>query len=208
MANNLNVTISPLGASSSSYTLRWRVLGTNVWLTSNITPPNNIASSNLSSVIAVPSDNTIYEVQALDNCGTSVAQGAIARIINRGCPSYTDLNVITTSSTVTGVVPLNTPLPVSNHISTIAVSIFIGFTLVSSQLITAPTSFNPFMFTGLNANTSYGIVLDITYTVADTVSPTYALGDTPILHKCLAYSFTTAAAAICTAPIITGITQS
>ena len=208
MSNILNVTLASLGATVSTYVLQWRALGSNIWLTTNVTPSNPIPASFLTPYITFPTDNTIFQYQLLSNCGSSVAQSIIQRFINRGCPSYTSLNLVPSDTAVTGVFPLNSPAPISNHISSIVIGLYIGTTLVSSQTISTPTAFNAFTFTSLISSTVYSLVFDINYAQSDSISYTYSLLDTSSLHKCLANSFTTAASAICPIPIIISITQS
>lgn len=208
MANQLNLNLSPLGASVVSYTVQYRALGSNIWLNSNVIPNNPISSSVLNPYITLPTDNTIYQVQLLSNCGTNIAQSIIQRFINRGCPIYSALNLNSTDVSISGVFPLNTPSPISTHISSINIQLFIGTTLVNSQIISTPTAFNSFIFTSLISNTVYSLVFVINYTFPDTISPAYSLGDSSSQHLCLGNSFTTAASAICPVPVIISITQS
>jgi len=205
MAIRLN--LGSFGVSASNYTVRWRVLGSTTWITSGLTPANPIPTTNLTPVITVPNENTIYEVQVITNCGTSTAQSAIIKKIARQCPTTLQYNVTTTDTTITISYPLDTPAPISNHVTSILVQLYQGPTLITSQTISSPNSNNTITFNGLNQNTTYTVRHTVTYAHADSIPEgSYPNGATANTSICTV-SVQTEVTASCPIPVILSVQE-
>lgn len=193
-----------------SWKLRYRVKGTNTWLTSNLSPslPTNGYDTSVSSVTVSPQyDNTIYEYQTITKCGSNEINSSIYTKINRGCPTLLSQSIVTTDTSISLNFPLNTPVPLSNHIQSITVVLKQGSTLISTQTLTSINSTNTVSFTNLTENTTYNIEYTITFVSEDFPVSLYTGDNTSNTHKCT-LAVTTEPSPECPDIIIVSVTQS
>ena len=190
--------------------LRYRIKGTNSWLTTNLNPalPTGGYDTSVTSVTISPQyDNTVYEYQLITRCGNNDVNSSIYTRINRGCPTLLSQSVITTDTSISLNFPLNTPAPISSHIDNIVVVLKQGSTLINTQTLTSINSTNPVSFSNLTENTTYTIEYTITFTSDDNPVSLYSDGITSNTNKCT-LSVTTEAAPTCPDIVITSVTQS
>jgi hypothetical protein len=196
-----------IGSLANPWTLRHRVKGTSTWVTNNVTPANPQLSTNTSATITTSSFNTIYEYQVLTLCNGSTSQSVIATAIDRSCPTLLQNNVVTTDTSINLSFPLNTPAPISNHISSIFVELYQGLTLITSQTLSSLNTTNAVTFTGLNQNTSYKVKYTINFTASDNpLKSSYPSGVTANTHIC-EVNVMTDVSPVCPTPIIISFSQ-
>jgi hypothetical protein len=202
------ITISPVGLGITNYTIRWRIKGASVWNTTGVTPANPQLSSTTSASIAVPNTNTVYEVQIISSCGSSTSQTPIFNTIERDCPTLLEQSITATDTSITASFPLNTPAPISSHVTSLVVELYQGLSLISTQTIAAPNTTNTLTFTGLNQSTTYTLKYTTTYAHSDSIPLlTYSNGGTANSSVC-SVNVLTAVTPACPIVIITGLSQS
>ena len=202
----INLQVSAFPVSVINYSLKYRPLGTTTWLSTNIAPANPIPTTFLTPVISNVGENTVYELQLYNNCGSSLSQSVIYKKITRNCPTLLEYGAVVTDTSISINFPLaNTITPISNHIVDIVVSIYQGVTLINSTILT-PNATNNVTFTSLTQSTTYTIKHKINYTASDNPVGTYTGGDTANSHFCTV-DILTNTTPVCAVPVITSITQ-
>lgn len=186
---------------------RYRVKGTNTWLTNGITPAGNIPTNISTAEIVTPYSNTVYEIQIVSNCAGNENTSLVYTRINRDCPTLLSQSVITTDTSISLNFPINTPSPISAHINNIVVILKQGQVVLNTQILSV-NSTNTVIFNNLTENTTYTIEYTINFTSEDNPPLlVYEEGVTSQTHKC-SLSVTTEPKPECPDIIVTSITQS